>query len=131
MSHSFPLIQIKREAFPPPNPPHQRTIIYGHQMVRFRLRKLVFALFGATAAIGAAEAQVMVDVSKITCDQYITQRITHSQTVNVWLSGFYAGRRNNPMVDTQALSRNANRVSRFCESHRDMQLLDAVEAAMK
>jgi len=100
-------------------------------MVRFRLRKLVFALFGATAAIGAAEAQVMVDVSKITCDQYITQRITHSQTVNVWLSGFYAGRRNNPMVDTQALSRNANRVSRFCESHRDMQLLDAVEAAMK
>ncbi|RTE90228.1 hypothetical protein D6B98_26975 [Bradyrhizobium sp. LVM 105] len=106
-------------------------IIVGLQMVGFRLRKLVFALFGATAAIGAAEAQVMVDVSKITCDQYITQRITHSQTVNVWLSGFYAGRRNNPMVDTQALSRNANRVSRFCESHRDMQLLDAVEAVMK
>jgi acid stress chaperone HdeB len=100
-------------------------------MVRFSLRKLVFVLFGATAAIGAAEAQVMIDVSKITCDQYITQRITHSQTVNVWLSGFYAGRRNNPMVDTQALNRNANRVSRFCESHRDMQLLDAVEAVIK
>jgi hypothetical protein len=100
-------------------------------MVKFSPLKLLFALFGATAVFGAAHAQVMVDVSKITCDQYITQRITHSQTVNVWLSGFYAGRRNNPMVDTQALNRNANRVSRFCESHRDMQLLDAVEAVAK
>jgi hypothetical protein len=100
-------------------------------MARFRVLGPVFALFGTMALIEAAKAQVMVDVSKITCDQYITQRITHSQTVNVWLSGFYAGRRNNPIVDTQALNRNANRVSRFCESHRDMPLLDAVEAATK
>jgi acid stress chaperone HdeB len=91
-------------------------------------------LIGPSAAAtvtSRADAQVLVDVSRITCDQYITQRITHSRTVSIWLSGFYAGRRNNPVVDTQALDRNSNRLSRFCESHRDMPLLDAVEAAAK
>lgn len=97
-----------------------------------RIAKYVFAgLAGAGLLTSQAGAQVLVDVSKITCDQYITQRITHSRTVNIWLSGFYAGRRNNPVVDTQALERNSNKVSRFCESHRDMPLLDAVEAAAK
>ena len=70
-----------------------------------------------------------IDVSKITCDQYITQRITHMRTVNVWLSGFYAGRQNNPVIDTQGVERNGNKLSRFCESHRDMPLMDAVGAA--
>ena len=74
----------------------------------------------------------MADVSKISCDQYITQRITHMQTgANVWLAGFYAGRRNNPVVDTHALNRNGNKLSRFCELHREMPLLDAVEANTK
>jgi len=100
-------------------------------MAKFRFREILFGLFVATAAIGATEAQVMVDVSKITCNQYITQHIAHMQTVNVWLSGFYAGRRNNPLIDTQALNRNGNKVSRFCESHREMPLLDAVEAIVK
>lgn len=92
---------------------------------------LLVGLVGAGPLMSRAAAQVLVDVSKITCDQYITQRITHSRTVNVWLSGFYAGRRNNPVVDTQALERKSNKVSRFCEQHRDMPLLDAVEAAAK
>jgi len=88
-------------------------------------------LLAGALIVTQAEAQVTVDVSKITCDQYITQRITHTRTVNIWLSGFYAGRRNNPVVDTQSLGRSGNKLSRFCESHREMPLLDAVEAVSK
>jgi acid stress chaperone HdeB len=97
----------------------------------FQIKTITAAALAAFLLAVPATAQVLVDVSKITCDQYITQRITHMQTVNVWLSGFYAGRRNNPVVDTQALNKNANRISRFCESHREMPLLDAVEANAK
>ena len=92
---------------------------------------IVLGAFAALLLAVPAKAQVLVDVSKISCDQYITQRITHTQTVNVWLAGFYAGRRNNPVVDTQALNKNGNKLSRFCESHREMPLLDAVEANTK
>ena len=92
------------------------------------LRAATAALLAATLMASHAEAQVLVDVSKITCDQYITQRITHTRSVNIWLSGFYAGRRNNPVLDTQQLERTANKLSRFCEYNREMLLLDAVAA---
>jgi acid stress chaperone HdeB len=85
----------------------------------------VAAVFSVIMAM-RAEAQVTLDVSKITCDQYVAQRITHSRTVNIWLSGYYAGRSNKPVVDVQALERRGDKLSRFCESHRDMLLLDAV-----
>ncbi|MBM7482328.1 hypothetical protein ACVWWI_004361 [Bradyrhizobium sp. USDA 3686] len=94
-------------------------------------RAIVLGAFAALLLAVPAKAQVLVDVSKISCDQYITQRITHMQTVNVWLAGFYAGRRNNPVVDTQALNKNGNKLSRFCESHREMPLLEVVEADTK
>ena len=92
---------------------------------------LLLGLSGAVTIAATADAQVMVDVSRMSCDQYITQRVTHSRTVNIWLSGFYAGRRNKPVVDTQGLERNSNKLSRFCESNREMPLLDAVEAVLK
>lgn len=94
------------------------------------LSKATFAGIAAVILMVAqADAQVTIDVSKITCDQYLTQRITHMRSVNVWLSGFYAGRQNNPVVDVQALERSGNKLSRFCEAHRDMPLMDAVGAA--
>jgi len=94
------------------------------------LSKATFA--GSLALIlmvAQANAQVTIDVSKISCEQYLTQRITHTRTMNVWLAGFYAGRQNNPVVDVQAVERSGNKLSRFCESHRDMPLMDAVGAA--
>ncbi|MBR0990313.1 hypothetical protein JQ580_06240 [Bradyrhizobium japonicum] len=120
------LIWIKHAA---PDRPTVQTFNRKENMVQTRAS--VLGAFAAVLLAVPAKAQVLVDVSKISCDQYITQRITHMQTVNVWLAGFYAGRRNNPVVDTQALNRNGNKLSRFCESHREMPLLDAVEANTK
>ena len=94
------------------------------------LSKATFAAIPTVVLMVAqADAQVTIDVSKISCDQYLTQRITHTRTVNVWLAGFDAGRQNNPFVDVQAVERNGNKLARFCESHRDMPLMDAVGAA--
>ncbi|WP_283808451.1 hypothetical protein [Bradyrhizobium sp. AS23.2] len=39
--------------------------------------------------------------------------------------------RNGLVVDTEALDRNSNKLSRFCEYNREMPLLDAVEAIAK
>src|SRR3954449_12693220 len=102
-------------------------------------RAIILGAFAALLLAVPAKAQVLVDVSKISCDQYITQRITHMQTVNVWLAGFYAGRRNNPahptpprnpetfgprgsrpaprknpVVNTKALKKTGKKLSPFC-----------------
>jgi acid stress chaperone HdeB len=84
----------------------------------------------ALLVVSAAQAQVTIDVSKITCDQYILDKVTDFRTITAWLDGFYAGKHNNTVVDTAALQRNADKVEEYCKSHRDMALMQAVEAAL-
>lgn len=82
------------------------------------------------AVVSAAQAQVTIDVSKITCDQYLLNKVANPKTIGVWLSGFYAGKRNITVVDTQTLDRNAERVSEYCGSNRNMPLMQAVETTL-
>ena len=42
----------------------------------------------AFAAVPAARAQVTLDISKITCDQYTGYKITNTQNIAIWLSGY-------------------------------------------
>jgi acid stress chaperone HdeB len=51
-----------------------------------------------------AQAQVMLDISKVTCDQFAGYKITDPQNIAVWLSGYYNGKRGNTVIDTQALA---------------------------
>ncbi len=91
--------------------------------------KLLGPLLGILL-VPAAQAQVTIDVSKITCDQFLQSKVASTRTIAVWLSGFHAGKRNNPVVDSQALERNAERVSRYCESNRSVALMEAVETTL-
>ena len=46
------------------------------------------------------------------------------------MDGFYSGRRNNTVIDVQALERIADKVEEYCRSHRDMELMQAVETTL-
>ena len=74
-----------------------------------------------------AQAQVTVDVSKITCDQYLKDEITFSQNVVMWLSGYYNGKRNNTIIDREAIKKNGDKVSLYCRQHRETTVMDAVK----
>ena len=80
--------------------------------------------------VSRAQAQVTIDVSKITCDQFLQYKVSNPTYIAVWLSGFYSGRRNNPVVDTQTLEGNADRVTTYCISNRNMVLMQAVETTL-
>jgi acid stress chaperone HdeB len=44
-------------------------------------------------AVTNAQAQVTIDVAKITCDQFTAYRITDPHNIAIWLSGYYNGKR--------------------------------------
>ena len=94
------------------------------------LKPLLLGSMFALLVVSAALAQVTIDVSKITCDQYILDKVTDFRTITAWLDGFYAGKHNNTVVDTAALQRNADKVEEYCRSHRDMALMQAVETTL-
>ena len=61
-----------------------------------QLKPLLLGSMFALLVVSAAPAQVTIDVSEITCDQYVLdQVVTDFRTITAWLLGFYSGRRNN------------------------------------
>src|SRR6516164_935343 len=60
----------------------------------------------------------------------VLDQVTDFRTITAWLHGFYSGRRNNTVVDVQAVQRIADKVEEYCRSHRDMALMQAVETTL-
>jgi len=48
-----------------------------------------------------AEAQMTMDIAKITCKQYLFDRTISPEAPSIatWLSGYFNGRRNNTTID--------------------------------
>ena len=56
---------------------------------------LIFAL----ETVPAARAQVTIDVSKITCNQFVDREVGDPREIAIWLSGYYHGKRGDTTVD--------------------------------
>jgi len=80
--------------------------------------------------IATMHAQETVDVAKITCKQHFFDEITFSQYVVMWLSGYYNGKRNNTIIDPDALKKDEEKVNQYCQGHRDTTVMDAVKIVL-
>jgi acid stress chaperone HdeB len=94
------------------------------------MRRSILAGFSfAALLISTAQAQVSVDVSKITCDQ-MRSKMANPVAVALWLNGYYAGKRNDPTIDVISLDRNAEKVSEYCASNPGVTLMKAIETSV-
>jgi acid stress chaperone HdeB len=91
--------------------------------------KLVLVVSGLALALplNLVKAQVTLDVSKITCDQYVGYKITDPRNIAIWLSGYYNAKRGNTVIDTQAFNENARKLQNYCLAHPEVKVMDAVE----
>ena len=88
---------------------------------------LIFAL----ETVPAVRAQVTVDVSKITCDQFNGYKVTNPKNIAIWLSGYYHGQRNDTTVDTQELATYQQKVKDYCNLNPQVTVMQAVESMLK
>jgi acid stress chaperone HdeB len=98
-------------------------------MLKFMLS--VSGLLITFAPIPAAEAQVMLDVSKIACDQFVGYKITNPRNIALWLSGYYNGQRGNAVLDTQALTKNAKKLQDYCIRNPQVPVMQAAETLLQ
>jgi acid stress chaperone HdeB len=77
-----------------------------------------------------SQAQVTVDVAKITCKQFLLDTVAPTKSVAMWLSGYYHGKHGGTVVDFGALQREADKVEDYCRLNLDMTVMDAVEHAL-
>jgi acid stress chaperone HdeB len=74
-----------------------------------------------------AHAQVTLDLSKVTCDQWVGYKITNPQNIALWLSGYHSAKRGTTLVDTQALLANTQKLRDFCLVNPQLPVMQAVD----
>ena len=89
---------------------------------------LTSALFLFVQMIPTTQAQVTVDVSKITCEQLSKEQLPfNSRDVIMWLSGYYHREHNNTVIEPGAVKRDYNNLDQYCYQHGEMTVMDAVK----
>ena len=84
------------------------------------MKRCIIAVAGlgfALTASNIAPAQVMLDLSKVTCDQFIKYKVADPKLIAVWLNGYFQGKRADTNVDTQKPTRSRSSVSRILKLH--------------
>ena len=97
------------------------------------MKVLAMTLAALLALITAeAEAQMTVDVAKITCRQYLFDRhfSPRAPMIANWLSGYFNGLKNNTVVDLGAMAKNKDKVEDYCRLNQDATLVEAAKTAL-
>ena len=97
-----------------------------------RRTSIVGGLVLSSIVFATASAQVVVDVSKITCDQYVHSKITTPNLIAAWLSGYYNAKRNNRIIDLETLEDNVSKVKNYCYDEKNFKvpIMKAVETVL-
>ena len=76
------------------------------------------------------QAQMTLDVAKVTCRQYLFDRTIspNAPTIAAWLSGYFNGKRDNTVIDIGNVRKNRDKVEDYCRMNLDITLIEAVRA---
>jgi hypothetical protein len=78
-----------------------------------------------------AQAQVTVDVSKITCEQFVLFKIADPKNIAIWLSGYVHGRNNSTIVEPQTFETNMDQLKDYCMTNPKSIVMDGVQQLEK
>ena len=96
--------------------------------VAVKLRLFLIGALVLFAQVPPMQAQETVDVAKITCEQLLGEKLASpSRDVVLWLSGYYAGKRNNTIAERQTIKKDEEKVNSYCFQHHETTVMDAVK----
>ena len=104
-------------------------------------------------AMISVRAQVSIDVSKITCDEYVHDKIPTPDFASFsavgslslearamlsrwlianWLSGYYHAKRNNWIINLESFEDNVNKLNNYCYDEKNFKvpIMEAIERVL-
>src|ERR1700693_58771 len=97
------------------------------ELVMTLAKLTIAALILALGPCSVARSQVTIDVAKITCDQFTLFKVADPRDIAIWLSGYYHGKRDDTLLDTQQLAVYADKIKTYCRMKPEVTVMQAVE----
>jgi len=92
------------------------------------------AIVGCIAGImlpAATQAQYMLNMSLVTCAQYVAMPSDQSRIFSAWMSGWFNRKRGYTYVNIQAYERNVQNVKAWCADHPGELVMTGLERASR
>jgi acid stress chaperone HdeB len=91
-------------------------------------RKFIFAAAILAGVYSApASAQVVIDMSLITCEDFAKRPPEIKLLIGSWMSGYYSASKNLNMLQFDYIKRNREKVAAYCKRHKDDTLMSVVQ----
>jgi acid stress chaperone HdeB len=74
-----------------------------------------------------ARAQTMVDMSLISCDQFLKSPSERKAVLSSWMGGYFSSQKNLATIDARYVTRNSQKVSQYCGKARKETLMSAIQ----
>jgi acid stress chaperone HdeB len=77
--------------------------------------------------IAPAGAQVVIDLSLITCKQLLDSDAERQALISAWMSGYFSATKNLNELDFRYVKRNAKVVGNYCKTHKSDTVMNAMQ----
>ena len=75
--------------------------------------------------------QIKVDMSLITCKQYLSSDADRQEMIAYWMSGYFRASRSQPIFDFQRFANNKRAVGNYCKKHRGETVVSAIQKSAR
>lgn len=93
--------------------------------------KRILILYAVSMLPAVAQAQVLVDMTRIKCGEYATLPPEQARIFSAWMSGWFNQKTGYAWVDLNAYERNVASVKQFCTTYPNETVMTALDRATK
>ena len=90
-------------------------------------KSIAIATLLAALSAGPARAQLIVDMSLITCDQFLKSDSERKDVLAAWMGGYFSATKNLSTIDARYFARNKTKVLNYCKKAGTETLMSAVQ----
>jgi acid stress chaperone HdeB len=72
-------------------------------------------------------AQVVIDLSVVTCKQLLESDSERQSLISSWMSGYFSATKNLNELDIRYVKRNAKVVGNYCKTHKSDTVMNAMQ----
>ena len=94
------------------------------------MRKILCLAVALTFAPGSSEAQVTLDMSRITCADYVAMPPAQTRTFSAWMSGWFNHRLGYITVGLDDFARNVASIKQWCTTSPGATVMAALERSI-
>jgi acid stress chaperone HdeB len=111
--------------------PASLHVIRRHAPKEIFMKTTISMLFAAALTLSSVPAHaVVLDLSTMTCKQFIEGGDDTIKMVLTWMDGWYKGDSDEAIIDTDVFVENAKKFGAYCGKNPSISIVNAAEAVL-